>query len=224
MRARKDRPSSSSGRAIAVDPFCAGTDGPPFRVERCEAGTALSRHGTAVRAIYCVNSGRVRLSVTDARGAERAHGMRGPGSLLGLEALLGLTSLFDARVDITGDIGVIAPAQFERWMANNPAHGPALVKRVLAEEVKLAAERQLIDGTAESRLARFLLDRESNRFLSAWSGVRRQEVAGLLGMRPETLSRTIRTFQRKGVVDTELRVVDSRALRRLAGEVSNNHA
>lgn len=181
----------------------------------------LLRHGAPVRGVYCVRSGRVRLSVADASGAERAYGMRGPGSLLGLEALLGLGSLFDAQVDTAGDIGVVTTTQFERWMANNPAHGPALVKRILAEEVKLAAERQLIDGTAESRLARFLLDRETNRFLSAWSGARRQEVAGLLGMRPETLSRTIRAFQRKGVVDAELRVVDSRVLRRLAGESSN---
>lgn len=215
---------SSSGRAVGTDSFCAGTEGPPFRVERREAGTVLLRCGSPVRGVCCVQSGRVRLSVADASGAERAHGMRGPGSLLGLEALLGLTSLFDAQVDVAGDIGVIAPVQFERWMANNPAHWPALVRRVLAEEVKLAAERQLIDGTAESRLARFLLDRETNRFLSAWSGARRQEVAGLLGMRPETLSRTIRTFQRQGVVDAELRVLDSRALRRLAGESHSSHA
>jgi CRP/FNR family transcriptional regulator len=182
----------------------------------------LLRHGTPIRALYLVRSGRVRLSVADAGGTERAIGMRGPGSLLGAEAFLGLPALFDARIDIAGEIGVLPPSQFDRWLAANPGYAPQLLRQVLAEDAKLASERQLIDGTADSRLARFLLDRETNRFLSAWSGARRQEVAGLLGMRPETLSRTIRTLQRQGLVDANLRVVDARALRRLAGEGGNH--
>lgn len=222
MATKKRRPPGREARDVLVDPFCSGTEGPPFRVVRHDAGSVLLRHGTPVRTVICVQSGRVKLSVTDASGAERAIGMRGPGSLVGLEALLGLPALFDAQVDIAGEIGIVTPAQFERWIGSNPGQAANVVRRVLAEEVKLASERQLIDGTAESRVARFLLDRETNRFLSAWSDVRRQQVAGLLGMRPETFSRTIRAFQRQGVVDRQLRVVDARALRRLARESHNN--
>jgi CRP/FNR family transcriptional regulator len=221
MATKKERQAGKETRSTTNDPFCAGTDGPPFRFAQQDVGSVLLRHGAPVRAICCVRSGRVKLSVADASGTERAYAMRGPGSLLGLEALLGLPSLFDARVDVAGEVGFVAPAQLERWIESNPDHAPSVVKRVLAEEVKLASERQLIDGTAEARLARFLLDRENNRFLSAWNHTLRRDVAVLLGMRPETLSRTIRTFRRRGVVDAELKVVDVRALRRLAGE--NNH-
>lgn len=200
-------------------PFCRDVpSGAPLRRVAREAGSVLMRHGAPVEDIWCVCAGRVKLSVVDATGAERAYGMRGPGSVLGLEALLGLPALFDAHVEVDAEFGTASPARFERWIVKDPALVEHAMKHVLAETVRFAAERKLLDGTAESRLARFLLEREENRFLVAWSDAPRHDVAGLLGMRPETLSRTIRVFEREGIIDSEMRVADRTALRRVAGE------
>lgn len=192
--------------------------GAPLRSANREGGSVLLRQGAPVDELWCVCSGRVKLSVIDADGAERAYGMRGAGSVLGLEALLGLPALFDAHVEVDAELRTVSPAQFEGWIATDPALTEHAMKHILAEVVQLGAERKLLDGTAESRLARFLLARDENRFLSAWAGARRHDVAGLLGMRPETLSRAIRGFERQGVVDHEMRVSDAAALRRLARE------
>lgn len=221
-RLRESLGVGSSRRAADLESFCTEPDGPPFRVARRAAGAFVLRRGAPAEDVYCIRSGRVRLSIMDASGTERTCAMRGPGSLLGLEALLGLRSLFDVRMDIDGQVGVITPARFERWIGDNSDHALALVRHVVGEEMKLAVERNLLDGSAASRLARFLFELETNRFLNAWSGVRRQDVAKLLGMRPETLSRAIREFRRKGIVDARLRVLDSRAIRRLAGESNGN--
>lgn len=200
-------------------PFCvAMPQGAPLRSVRREVGSVLLRHDAPVDEIWCVRSGRVKLSVVDVTGAERAYGMRGPGSVLGLEALLGLPALFDAHVEVEGELRHATPDAFARWIEQDPSLVDHAMKHVLAEAVRFAAERKLLDGTAESRLARFLLAREHNPFLAAWSDARRHDVAGLLGMRPETLSRTIRGFEQQGVIDADMRVIDLPALRGIAGE------
>jgi CRP-like cAMP-binding protein len=178
----------------------------------------MLRHGFAVDHVFQIQSGRVKLAVVDASGSERASTMRGPGSILGLEALLGLPALLDARVDVEGEFAMAEPAAVERWLLSGAVPVGAVVKHVIAENVRLTTERLLLDGNAEARAARFLLERETNPLLSAWRDVARHEVAGLLSMRPETLSRAIRLLQDRELVGPALEILNAEELRRIAKE------
>jgi CRP-like cAMP-binding protein len=165
-----------------------------------------------------LRSGRVKLSVADVTGAERAYAMRGAGSLLGLEALLGLPALLNARVDIEGDLAIAEPSALERWLEGSGVLAADIVKHVVAENVRLATERLLVDGNSEARIARFLLERHTNPFLSAWREVARHEMAGLLTMRPETLSRAVRVLQDCEAIGPGLEIRDLEKLRQIARE------
>jgi CRP-like cAMP-binding protein len=182
------------------------------------AGSVLLRHGYPIEHVFLVRSGRVKLSVADVTGAERAYAMRGAGSILGLEALLGMPALLNARVDIDGDLALVEPAVLERWFEGVGILAVELVKHVIAENVRLSAERLLVDGNSEARIARFLLERQTNPFLAAWRDVARHEMAGLLSMRPETLSRAVRALQECEAIGPGLEIRDLDKLRQLARE------
>jgi CRP-like cAMP-binding protein len=209
--------------APGVCPLCsrlaqAGDDGLPFHVVRRPAGSIVLRHDYRIEHVVLVRSGRVKLSVADVTGAERAYAMRGAGSILGLEALLGMPALLNARVDIEGDLAIVEPATLERWFETSGMVGVDLVKHVIAENVRLSAERLLVDGNSEARIARFLLERQTNPFLSAWRDVARHEMAGLLSMRPETLSRAVRVLQDCEAIGPGLEIRDVEKLRQIARE------
>jgi CRP-like cAMP-binding protein len=196
----------------------AGNEGLPFHLVRRTAGSTLLRHGYRIEHVVLVRSGRVKLSVADASGSERAYAMRGAGSILGLESLLGMTALLNGRVDIEGDLGIVEPAVLERWFQTSGVPSIDLIKHVIAENVRLSAERLLVDGNSEARIARFLLERQTNPFLSAWREVARHEMAGLLSMRPETLSRAVRVLQECEAVGPGLDIRDVEKLRQIARE------
>jgi CRP-like cAMP-binding protein len=181
-------------------------------------GSVVLRHGYQVEHVCLLRSGRVKLSVADVTGAERAYAMRCAGSLLGLEALLGMPALLNARVDIEGDLAIAEPTALERWLEGSGVLAVDIVKHVVAENVRFTTERLLVDGTSEARIARFLLERHTNPFLSAWRDVARHEMAGLLSMRPETLSRAVRVLQECEAIGPGLEIRDLEKLRQIARE------
>jgi CRP-like cAMP-binding protein len=197
------------------------TDGLPFSVVRRPAGFLVLQQGDKIDQVFLIRSGRVKLSVADATGAEHAYAMRGSGSLLGLEALLGVPSLLNGRVEIEGELAVIDVLTLERYLETSGVLALDIVKHVVAENVRLAAERLLVDGNSEARIARFLLERQTNPFLSAWRDVARHEVAGLLSMRPETLSRAVRALQEREAIGPGLEIRDAEKLRQIAREDSS---
>jgi CRP/FNR family transcriptional regulator, cyclic AMP receptor protein len=198
----------------------AGGDGNdhPFHLVRRTAGSIVLRHGYTVEHVILVRSGRIKLSVADATGSERAYAMRGAGSLLGLEALLGMPAMLNGRVDIEGEMGIVEPAVLERWLASDGLYGVEIAKHVIADNARLTAERLLVDGNSEARIARFLLERQTNAFLAAWKEVARHEMAGLLSMRPETLSRAVRSLQERNAIGPGLEIRDVEKLRLIAHE------
>lgn len=190
----------------------------PFQTATRPAGSVLQHHGSRIETIQQVRSGRVKLSVADASGAERAYSLRGPGSFIGLEGMLGLPAQLDGHVAVTAELAIIKLDAFERWLDEIELPPRMLAKHLLAEQVRVTAERALSDGSSEARAARFALERKTNPYLSAWLDAPRHEVAGLLAMRPETLSRALRTLQDKGMLGPDFEVRDSDALRRIARE------
>lgn len=197
------------------------SEGHPFHIVRRAAGSVVLRHGDPVEHVILVRSGRVKLSIADATGSERAYAMRGAGSILGLEALLGMSGLLNGRVDIDGDLALVEPTALERWLGTSGPLAVDIVKHVIAENARLTAERLLVDGNSEARIARFLLERQINPYLTAWRDVARHEMAGLLSMRPETLSRAVRALQDRQAIGPGLEIRDIDKLRRIAHEDGN---
>lgn len=192
----------------------ASSDPCPFTPVRLKAGAVVGGQGAAASLAF-VCDGLVSVAAADPDGVERGVALRGPGSLLGLEALFGGSPTHEVRALVATRVCVLDARDAKRWLG--PGHSPALALAVLAlreiREHHADAGRRRGNGT--TRLARLLLDHPKVSTL----GVPKQALAAALGMRPETFSRCLRRLVDAGLVEPRSgRVRDAK---RLAALVSS---
>jgi CRP/FNR family cyclic AMP-dependent transcriptional regulator len=150
--------------------------------------------------VYFVKAGLVSLSFASAAGSELALVVRGPGSLLCMEAIRGHSSQYEARALSRVRLCSLPAEEMRRWIG--PARSPAqAVLGVLLEESQAQrAEVNYREGSCLLRVARFALSHAA--FLAERpDAVRKQVLARMLGMRPETLSRCLTRLERAGAID-----------------------
>lgn len=153
----------------------------------------------------------------DGEGA--VTGIRPAGTLIGLETLLRGRYLESARAATDVVLCSLSSDGLQSWLSASPGNAlRAILDLSLRTLLGDAARRAAPDASAVGRVAAWLLGEGRS---SRWSGVPRQVLAGLLGMRPETLSRALRTLSLRGAIAVtrqEIRVLDAAALERYATE------
>ena len=184
-----------------------------------ESGATLCAQGERPRTVFFVKEGFVSLSAVSPRGSEVLLTLRGPTSLLCTEALRGDPSPYEVRALSRVKLCGLAGDQMSSWVGPERSPARAILDLLLAEGKLQRDEVNYRQGDCLSRVARFALAHA--RFLADRpNAVRKQVVARLLGMRPETLSRCLTRLERDGVVDASrgVRVVDPRRLAAIAME------
>ncbi|GEJ59167.1 Crp/Fnr family transcriptional regulator [Anaeromyxobacter diazotrophicus] len=187
-----------------------------------EAGATLCAQGERPRTVYFVKEGFVSLSAVSPRGSEVLLTLRGPASLLCTESLRGDPSPYEVRALSRVKLCGIAGDQMSSWVGPDRSPARAVLDLLLTEGKLQRDEVNYRQGDCLSRVARFALAHA--RFLADRpNAVRKQVVARLLGMRPETLSRCLTRLERDGVVDASrgVRVLDPRRLAAIATEDAN---
>ncbi len=187
-----------------------------------EAGATLCAQGERPRTAYFVKEGFVSLSAVSPRGSEVLLTLRGPASLLCTESLHGDPSPYEVRALSRVKLCGIAGEQMSSWIGPDKSPARAILDLLLTEGRLQRDEVNYRQGDCLSRVARFALAHA--RFLADRpNAVRKQVVARLLGMRPETLSRCLTRLERDGVVDASrgVRVLDPRRLAAIATEDAN---
>jgi CRP-like cAMP-binding protein len=147
--------------------------------------------------------------------------LRGPSSLLCTEALQSEPSPYEVRALSRVKICGISGDALSQWMGPERSAARVILDLVLSESRQQRDEVNWRNGDCLSRVARFALAHA--RFLAERpNAVRKQVVARLLGMRPETLSRCLTRLEADGVVDASrgVRVLDARRLAAIAMEDS----
>jgi CRP-like cAMP-binding protein len=184
-----------------------------------ESGATLCAQGERPRTVYFVKEGFVSMSSVSPRGSEVALTLRGPTSLLCTEALQGDPSPHEVRAISRVKLCGIGGEALSQWVGPDKSPARAILELLLAEGKLQRDEVNYRQGDCLSRLARFALAHA--RFLADRpNAVRKQVVARLLGMRPETLSRCLTRLERDGVLDASrgVRVLDARRLAAIAME------
>ncbi len=187
-----------------------------------ESGATLCAQGERPRTVYFIKEGFVSLSAVSPRGSEVLLTLRGPTSLLCTEALHGDASPYEVRALSRVKLCGIAGDQLSSWVGPDRSPARAVLDLLLTEGKLQRDEVNYRQGDCLSRVARFALAHA--RFLADRpNAVRKQVVARLLGMRPETLSRCLTRLERDGVVDASrgVRVLDPRRLASIAMEDAN---
>jgi CRP-like cAMP-binding protein len=188
-----------------------------------ESGSTICAQGERPRTVYFIKEGFVALSAVSTRGAELVLTLRGPSSLLCTEALQAEPSPYEVRALSRVKVCGISGDALAQWIGPERAAARVILDLVLTESRQQRDEVNWRHGDCLSRVARFALAHA--RFLAERpNAVRKQVVARLLGMRPETLSRCLTKLEADGVVDASrgVRVLDPRRLAAIAMEDSGN--
>jgi len=184
-----------------------------------ESGATICAQGERPRTVYFVKEGFVSLSAVSPRGAEMLLSLRGPSSLLCTEALQDEASSYEVRALSRVKICGIGGEAMSQWIGPDRSAARVVLDLLLTEGRQQRDEVNWRQGECLSRVARFALAHV--RFLADRpNAVRKQVVARLLGMRPETLSRCLTRLEKEGVLDASrgVRVLDHRRLAAIAAE------
>ena len=190
----------------------------PFVPRRRVAGAVLHVAGEAVERVSFVKSGAVL--VTRSVDEEQVEGtpwaIRRSGSFLGLEGLVGTHHLDSARALTDATLCSATLDAVDVWLEARRTAARIVLDSVLRSEARERPLRGNADGTAPRRAASWLLENSDRRFPGAMP---RRVMAGLLGMRPETLSRALRTLAARGVIRhgrVSIEILDRARLRAIA--------
>jgi CRP/FNR family transcriptional regulator len=199
---------------------------------RSEPRHALFRAGDPSKYLYVVREGQLKLTRTDIDGHEHLLNLVGPGYFLGFDTIGNPTYSYSAET--------LTPTVFCRikhedivWLL---AEAPkASLNILLAVNEQLAQARNMIRAlgqkTAIEKVAALLLSLypPSAAGGSGKAGalhLSRQEMAEILGLTVETVSRIMAELRRQGIIDAPRGhiVVSARArLQVLAGELLATH-
>lgn len=190
----------------------------PFVPRNRAAGAVLHVAGEGVERVSFVKKGAVLItrSVDEERVEGTPWAIRRVGSFLGLEGLVGTHHLDSARAltDVT-----LCSAPLEAvlaWLDGRRAAARIVLESALRSGTRERPLRGNADGTASRRAASWLLENADRRLPGAMP---RRVMAGLLGMRPETLSRALRALAERGAIRhgrTSIEILDRARLRSIA--------
>ena len=196
-------------------------------IERVGKGFPLVGQGDPASVIAMIGTGHVRLTraLFDARTL--SLGYRGPGDLVGEAAIGGVTAYRETAVATEDVEALLIPVATVRALAAaDDAFGDGLLA-LLVERRGDAEERlaSLLFRNVEARLAEFLVKAAQRWGISEPQGVlittrfTHQEVANLIGATRETVTITLGSLRKRGVIDVDRRrvvVLDRKALEALA--------
>jgi CRP/FNR family transcriptional regulator len=177
--------------------------------------------GERPTALYSVRAGCIKTFTLDADGNERIRAFYTPGDLVGLDALGGGRMPASAVAVVASQVCVAPLANVRRLIAQRPE----LAERLLAQTSRDLASALCLAGdyTAEQRMAAFLLQM-SDRLPSLNGHLRlpmpQRDIGSHLRLATETVCRTLKTFQRRGLLISEtqgLQIVKRGELRGIAG-------
>lgn len=192
-------------------------------VQRFSANGFLFREGETPEFIYCVLQGGLILVAGHGAGEAVLEFVGAGETVLLPDAVLGCPYVVSARASSDGQALMIPTARF-RLLMDSDVTLAAQCARVLARQWRglISQVREIKAHGAAERLAQFLLgraDRATGPASLVLPGMKK-EVATRLGIKPETLSRTLRKLRDYGV-NTHGDMIRISSLERLATLVSH---
>lgn len=169
------------------------------------SGDAIYRQGQVGRYIHAVCKGLVRLEQKLPDGGTRIVRLLQAGSVFGLELLASDTNMHTA-ISVGRSRVCRTPAPSLQKLAE---HNPSLHQSLMQEWTDALQEADFVishlsTGSARQRVARLLLHMsQSAHHEGVCQAPPRDNMASLLGLTSETVSRTTAAFKREGMVTEE---------------------
>jgi CRP/FNR family transcriptional regulator len=193
------------------------------RRRRLKRGADLYRAGEALAALYAIRSGFMKSCVLNDDGREQVAGFHMAGDLLGLDAIGGGSHTCDTVALEDTEVCEIPFASLEQLSRELPSLQHQL-HRIMSREIVRDYGVMLLLGSmsAEERLAAFLLNLSQRFAARGYSPsefrlrMTREEMGSYLGLKLETVSRTLSAFQERGLLSVrqkQVRILDASGLK-----------
>jgi CRP-like cAMP-binding protein len=184
-------------------------------VRRYESGEVLMRQGDPGSYVLILTAGHVKVTRVDPDGNELLLAIRGPGEVIGEMAVLdGTTRLATITALAPCITYVLASASFLRIVREKHVEG-TLLRHVIARYRESEEVRAELVGM--QRIVRVLI-----RFADVIGGeqpeldISQEELAGATGLSRASVTATLATLRRQGVISTGRRSLVIRDLKGLA--------
>lgn len=190
---------------------------------RVRKGEPLYRAGMPLAALYAIRSGFFKSCVLHEDGREQVAGFHMMGDLLGLDGIGGQRHASDTVALEDSEVCEMPFPLLEQLSRELPCLQQQL-HRVMSREIIRDQGVMLLLGSmrAEERIAAFLLNLSQRFALRGYSATEfnlrmtRQEIGSYLGLKLETVSRTLSDLQRRGLIEVSqrhVRIIDMPRLR-----------
>lgn len=188
-------------------------------------GDALFRHGDPFTSIYAIRSGTFKTRVNTLDGRDQVTGFQMAGELIGLDGMGSSRHACDAIAIEDSEVCLIPYSRLSELSIEVPVlqrHFHRLMSREIVREHSV----MLLLGSmrAEERIAAFLLNLVQRMQVRGFSSrevvlrMTREEIGSFLGLKLETVSRTLSKLAEDGMISVQQRLVrleDSARLRAL---------
>jgi CRP/FNR family transcriptional regulator len=187
-----------------------------------QRGGFLYRSGAKFQSLYAIRTGFFKTQVLHEDGREQVTGFQMAGEIIGMDAISSDAHACDAIALEDSEVCEIPFSRLEELSRRLPSLQRHL-HRILSREIVRDQGIMLLLGSmrAEERLAAFLLNL-SQRFAargysptSFYLRMTRQEIGSYLGMKLETVSRTLSNFQGAGLITIRNKSVEIHNLQKL---------
>jgi CRP-like cAMP-binding protein len=188
-----------------------------FGPKKLGADSVITSQDSVANEVSFVRKGVVALTVLTSEGDQAHVAVRGPRSLLGLESLRQLPS--PAEVTAVTEVELcVAPAEKVRSWVGPETGARRMFELAVGELLDQRRDVDFRSGSAEARVARFLLVCGEHIGRGKEAAFSKMRAASVLGLRPETLSRVLKGLAQRGLILTTpaLKIVDPNALRIIA--------
>ena len=185
-------------------------DGLTFGRRRVKAGDVLYHQGDKFHFVYAVRSGTFKTAITLADGGEQVTGFRMAGEFMGLDGLArgahdnGAVALEDGEICAIpySQLAELAPYSRELQMLL----GRLMSREIVRDQSLLVL---LASMSAEERVAAFVMNISQRMRARGYSErefhlrMDRRDIGSYLGMKIETVSRTLSSFQQRRLLEVD---------------------
>ena len=197
------------------------------RKSACRRGASLYRSGDKFHALYAIRTGFFKTQILHEDGHEQVTGFQMAGEIIGMDAISNDTHACDAVALQDSEVCEIPFNRLEELSRELPSLQHHL-HRILSREIVRDQGIMLLLGSmyAEERLATFLLNLSQRFAARGYSPtsfqlhMTRQEIGSYIGLKLETVSRTLSLFRKEGVIsisNRSLEILNPTKLRTLVG-------
>jgi CRP/FNR family transcriptional regulator len=198
------------------------------RRRHLKRGDYLYRSGTELHALYAIRTGFAKSCVLHEDGREQVAGFHMMGDLMGMDAIGTDKHLCDAVALEDSEVCEIPLTELESLSREIPSLQQHF-HRIMSREIARDYGVMLLLGSmrAEERLAVFLLNLSQRFSARGYSPTEfhlrmtREEIGSYLGLKLETVSRTLSHFQSQGMIAVQnkhLRILKIDQLQTLVGQ------